>query len=164
MEFNFGLGAVAAATSPGKSQKWKPQTSLTGNVISWNLGPLYLSAALPYIAQTMQKGAAVVLLQEVLICKGTTAKFGRELRQMFPEPEYECYVAAESHVDTGNHENDRTLAQEYARNKAQITVVTFLHKRVFRGNTLARTCHKPRDMSALEHMAQGRVLWRHLPP
>jgi len=24
-------------------QKWKPQTSLMGNVISWNLGPLYLS-------------------------------------------------------------------------------------------------------------------------
>jgi len=37
------------------------------NVISWNLGPLHLSAALPYIAQTIQKRAAVVLLQEVLI-------------------------------------------------------------------------------------------------
>jgi len=40
-------------------QKWKPQISLTWNVISWNLGPLHLSAALPYIAQTMQKGAAM---------------------------------------------------------------------------------------------------------
>ena len=106
----------------------------------------------------MQKGAAVVLLQEVLICKGTTAKFGRELRQMFPEPEYECYVAAESHVDTGNHENDRTLAQEYARNKAQITVVTFLHKQVFQTNALACTWYKPCDISALEHIS-GRLLW-----
>ena len=35
----------------------------------WNLGPLYLSAALPYIAQTMQKGTAVVLLLEILIRK-----------------------------------------------------------------------------------------------
>jgi len=35
----------------------------------WNLGPLHLSAALPYIAQTMQKGTAVVLLQEILIRK-----------------------------------------------------------------------------------------------
>jgi len=55
-------------------QKWKPQTSPTGNVISWNLGPLHLSVALPYIAQTMQEGAAVVLLQEVLIREGTTVK------------------------------------------------------------------------------------------
>ena len=83
-------------------QKWKPQTSLTGNVISWNLGPLNLSAALPYIAQTMQKGAVVVLLQEVLILKGMTVKFRRELRQMLPM--YECYIAAGSHVDVGNDE------------------------------------------------------------
>jgi len=47
----------------------------------------------------------------------------------------------------------------YARNKAQIIVVTFLHNRVFQINALARTWYKPRDMSALEHVAQGRVLW-----
>jgi len=99
-------------------QKWKSQTNLTGNVISWNLGPLHLSAALPYIAQTMQKGAAVVLLQEVLIRKETTVKVRRYFRQMFPM--YECYIAAGSHVDVGNDENDRTLVEEYARNKAQI--------------------------------------------
>ena len=98
-------------------QKWKPQTSLTGNVISWNLGPLHLSAALPYIAQTMQKGAAVVLLQEVLIRKGTKVKVRRELRQMFPK--YECYISAGIHVDVGNDENDRTLDEEYACNKVQ---------------------------------------------
>jgi len=36
-------------------QKWKPPTSLTGNVISWNLGPLHLSAALPYIHRQCRK-------------------------------------------------------------------------------------------------------------
>jgi len=72
---------------------------------------------------------------------------------------YECYIAAGSHMDVGNDENDRTLVEEYARNKAQITVVTCLHKQVFQPNALARTWCKPRDMSALEHMAQGRVLW-----
>jgi len=72
---------------------------------------------------------------------------------------YECYIAAGSHVDEGNNENDKTLVEEYARNKAQITVVTFLHKRVFQTNALARTWYKSRDMSALEHMAQNRVLW-----
>jgi len=74
-------------------------------------------------------------------------------------PKYEYYVATGSHVDVRNDENDRTLIEEYTRSKAQITVVTFLHKRVFQTNALVRTCYKPRDMSALEHMAQGRVLW-----
>ena len=130
MEFNFGLREVAVATSPGIVPEIQtPQTSLTGNVISWNLGPLHLSAALPYIAQTMHQGAAVVRLEEVLIRKGTTVKVRRELRQMFAK--YECYIAAGSHVDVGNDEIDRTLAEEYARSKAQITVVTFLHKQVF---------------------------------
>jgi len=31
-------------------------------------------------------------------------------------PMYECYIAAGSHVDVGNDENDRTLVEEYARN------------------------------------------------
>jgi len=72
---------------------------------------------------------------------------------------YECYIAKGSHMDAGNDENDRTRFEEYAHNKAQITVVTFLHKQVFQTDALARTWYKPRDMSALEHMAQGRVLW-----
>jgi len=70
-------------------------------------------------------------------------------------PKYECYIALGSHVDVGNDENDTTLIEEYARHEAQITVVT----RVFQTNVLVRTWYKPRDMSALEHMAQGRVLW-----
>ena len=151
MEFNFGLEAVAAATSPGIVPEWKQQTCLTGNVISWNLGPLHLSVALPYIAQTMQEGAAVVLLQEALTCKETTDKVRRELRKMVPK--YDCYIAAGSHVDVGNDENDRTPTEEYARSQVQITVFTFLHKRVFKTNALVRTWYKPRDMSALEHMA-----------
>ena len=50
--------------------------------------------------------------------------------------------------------NKSNINQSYT-----ITVVTFLHKRVFQTNALARTWYKPRGMSALEHMAQGRVLW-----
>jgi len=53
-------------------QKWKPQTSLTVNMIFWNLELLHLSMALKYITQTLQKEAAVVLLQEVFIREGTT--------------------------------------------------------------------------------------------
>jgi len=104
----------------------------------------------------MQKAASVVLLQEALLRKGTTVRVKQELRQMFPK--YECYITAGSHVDVGNDENERTLTEEYARSKAQITVITFLHKRVFQTNAPVRTWYKPRNMSALEHMAQGRVL------
>jgi len=60
--------------------------------------------------------SCVVLLQEVIIRKGTTVRVRRELRHMFPT--YECYFAAGSHVDVGNDGNDRTLI-EYARSKAQ---------------------------------------------
>jgi len=48
-------------------QRWQPQTSATGNVISWNLGPLDIHAAQPYIAQTMRKKVAIVMLQEIRI-------------------------------------------------------------------------------------------------
>ena len=43
--------------------------SATGNlnVISWNLGPLGIHAAQPYIAQTMRKKAAIVMLQKIRI-------------------------------------------------------------------------------------------------
>jgi len=105
----------------------------------------------------MQKGAAVVLLQEVLIRKGITIRVRREVRQMFPK--YECYIAAGSHVDVGNDANDRTLTEDNERSTAQITVVTFLHKQVFQTDTPVCTWPKPHDMSALEHMAQGLVLW-----
>ena len=61
---------MAVAASLRIMPAWQPQASLIGNVISWNLGPLFLSDAIPYIARTrtMNKGAAaVVILQEVLV-------------------------------------------------------------------------------------------------
>jgi len=88
----------------------------------------------------MQKGAAAVLLQEALIRKRTTVRVRRERRQMFSE--YQFYIELGSHMDVGNDKNNRTLTEEYARSEAQITVFTFLHKRVFQANALARTWHK----------------------
>jgi len=139
MGFNFGLEIVAVATSPRIVTEMEPQTSLTGKVISWNLGPLHLSTVLPYISQTMQTGVAVVLVQEILIRKGTIDREKQKHRQMFPK--YECYIAVGSHVDVGNDENDMTLTEEYARSKVQVTVVKFLHKRVFQSSALVRTWH-----------------------
>ena len=42
---------------------------------------------------------------------------------------------------------------------AHITVVTFLHKRVFRPKALVVFWRKPRGKKALEHMAHGLVWW-----
>jgi len=47
----------------------------------------------------------------------------------------------------------------YNDGRAYITVVIFLHKRVFRPKALVVTWHKTREKKALEHMAHGRVLW-----
>ena len=63
MEFNFGLGAVAAATSPG---------------------------IVPEMETTDQPNGECDL----------------------------CYIAAGSHVDVGNDENDRALTEEYARSQS----------------------------------------------
>jgi len=66
--------------------------------------------------------------------------------------ENECYITVGSHVDVGNDENDRTLIEEYARSKAQITKVTLLHKRVLQTNALVCTWHNLCYLSALEQM------------
>jgi len=47
----------------------------------------------------------------------------------------------------------------YNDGRAHITVVTFLHKRVFCPKELVVNWHKPREKKALEHMAHGRILW-----
>jgi len=47
----------------------------------------------------------------------------------------------------------------YKDRRAHITVVTFLHKRVFRPKALVVNWHKSREKKALEHMAHGHVLW-----
>jgi len=155
--FQFRAGSSGSGNVPwNRARNANRRTSLTGNVISWNLGPLHLSTVLPCIAQTMQEKAAVVLLQEVLIRKGTAVRVRRELRNKFLE--YECYIAVGSHVDVGNNKNDRMLIEEYALSKAQITLVIYLRKRFFQANALVRTWQNPHEMSALEHMAQGHVL------
>ena len=47
----------------------------------------------------------------------------------------------------------------YNNGRARITVVTFLHKRVFHPKALVVNWHKPREKKALEHIAHRRVLW-----
>jgi len=66
-------------------QRWQPQTSATGNVISWNLGPLGIHAAQPYIAQATRKKAAIIMLQEIRIPRGSKFRVQRDFRRKYPE-------------------------------------------------------------------------------
>ena len=105
MEVNFGLGAVAVATSPWIVPEMETTDQPNGECDLLESRTTASARGATIHCQTMQKGAAVVLLQEVLIRTGTTVKVRRELRHMFPM--YACYIAAGIHVDVGNDENDR---------------------------------------------------------
>jgi len=78
-------------------QRWQPQTSATGNVISWNLGPLGMHATQPYIAQAMRMKAVIVMLQVIRIPRGSKFRVQRDFRRKYPE--YECYIAVGSDID-----------------------------------------------------------------
>jgi len=139
-------------------QRWQPQTSATGNVISCNLGPLGIQAAQPYIAQALRMKAASVMLQEIWIPRGSKFKVQRDFRRKYPE--YECYIAAGSDIDlVADTDGDQAPSDGYNDGRVHITVVTFLHKRVFRPKALVVNWHKPGGKKALEHIAHGRVLW-----
>jgi len=114
----------------GLCKRWQPQTSATGKVISWNLGPFGIHVAQPYIAQAMLKKIAIVMLQEIWIPRGSKFRVQRDFQRKYPE--YECYIAAGSDVDlVADTDGDQVPSDGYNDGGAHITVVTFLHKRVF---------------------------------
>ena len=58
-------------------------------------------------------------------------------------------------------DGDKVPSDGYNDGRAHITVVTFMHKRVFPPKALVVSWHKPCGKKALEHMAHGRVLRLH---
>ena len=114
--------------------------------------------AQPYIAQAMRKKAAIVMLHEIRIPRGSKFRVQQDFRRKYPE--YECYNAAGSDIDlVADTDGDQVPSDRYIDGRAHITVATCLHKRVFR--PLVVNWHNPREKKALarEHMAHGRVLW-----
>jgi len=106
----------------------------------------------------MRKKAAIVMLQETWIPRGSKFRVQRDFRQKYPE--YKCYIAAGSDIDlVVDTDGDQVPSDGYNDRRAHITVVTFLHKRVFRPKALVVNWHKPRGKKALEHMVHGRALW-----
>jgi len=118
-------------------QRWQPQTTATGDVISWNLasGPLGMHAAQPHIAQAMRKKPAIVMLQEIWIPRGSKFRVQRDFWRKYPEDE--CYIAAGSDIDlVADTDSDQVPSDGYNDRRVHITVVTFLHKRVLRPKAL----------------------------
>jgi len=106
----------------------------------------------------MRKKAAIVMLQEIWISRGSKFRVQRDFWREYPE--YECYIAAGSDVDlVADTDGDQVPNDRYNDGTAHITVVTFLHKRVFCPKAMVVNWHKPREKKALEHMAHGHVLW-----
>ena len=82
----------------------------------------------------MRKKAAIVMLQEIRIPRGSKFRVQRDRRKY---PEYECYIAAGSDVDlVADTAGDQVPGDGYNDRRAHITLVTFLHKRVFRPKAL----------------------------
>ena len=126
-------------------QRWQLQTSATGNVVSWNLGPFGIHAAQPCIAQATRKKAAMVMLQEIRIPQRSKFRVQQDFRQRYPE--YECYITAGGDIDSvADTDGDKVPSDGNNYGREHITVVTFkfLHKRVFRPKELVVNWHKPR--------------------
>jgi len=105
----------------------------------------------------MRKKAAIILLQEIRISWGSKFRVQQEFRRKYPE--YEYYIAAGSNIDlVADVDGDQIPSDGYNDGRAHITVVTFLHKRVFRPKALVVNWHKPPPKKALEHVAYRRVV------
>jgi len=88
------------------------------------------------------------MLQEIRIPRGSKFKVQRDFRRKYPE--YECYIAAGSDIDlVADTDGDQVPSDEYNDGRAQITVVTFLHKRVFCPKALVVNWHISRDKKEL---------------
>ena len=64
------------------------------------------------------------------IPRGSKFRVQRDFRRKYPE--YECYIATGSDVDlVADTDGDQVPIDGYNDGRAHVTVVTFLHKRVF---------------------------------
>jgi len=98
------------------------------------------------------------MLHKIRIPRGSTFRVKRNFRRSYQE--YKCYIAAGSDIDlVADTDSDQVPSDRYNDERLHVTVVTFLHKRVFRPRELVLKWQKPREKKALEHMAHGRVLW-----
>ena len=102
----------------------------------------------PYVAQAMRKKAATIMLQEIWISRGSQFRVQRDFRWRCPD--YECYIAAGSDIDlVADIDGDKVPSDGYNDWRVHITVVTFLHKRLFSPKVLVVNWHTPWEKKAL---------------
>ena len=74
----------------------------------------------------MRKKAAIVMLQEIRIPRGSKFRVQRDFRRKYPEYESHGYIAAGSDVDlVADTDGDQVPSDGYNDGRAHITVVTF---------------------------------------
>jgi len=90
------------------------------------------------------------MLQEIRISEEARSEFSENFRQKYPE--YECYIAVGSDIDlVADTDIDKVPSDWYNDGRGQITVVTFLHKRVLCPKAINMNWHKLQEKKALEH-------------
>ena len=103
------------------------------DVITWNIGPQGVDLSFPLIAQTLSKGAAVVMFQEVSFhpeerrrVKGILKKIGSD---------YWCVMESSQRVSAGREDCKAGASTKNFEAPWAYAVVTFLHKDVFKQPT-----------------------------
>jgi hypothetical protein len=131
---------------------------LQSDVITWNIGPQGVDLSFPLIAQTLSKGAAVVMFQEVSFHPEERRRVKGILKTIGSD--YWCVMESSQRVRAGQEDCKVGASTKNFEAPWVYAVVTFLHKDVFKQPThldwAAQYSNK-----AMRHMLQGRMscLW-----
>jgi len=100
------------------------------DVVTWNIGPQGVDLSIPQITQTLSKGSAVVMLQEVSFHPGERRRIKNILKKIGPE--YWCSMETSQRVRAGQEEKKAGVSSKNYAAPWVYAVVTFLHKDVFK--------------------------------
>jgi hypothetical protein len=132
------------------------------DVITWNIWPQGVDLSIPQIAQTLSKGAAVVMLQEVSFHPGERRRIKSMLKAIGSE--YWCVMEASQRVRAGQEELKAGVSKKNYSAPWVYAVVTFLHK----DGPIRVDWARQYSKKTMRHMLLGRMscLWapRHSEP
>jgi hypothetical protein len=133
-------------------------TPLRGDVLTWNIGPQGVDLSIHQIAQTLSKGAAVVMLQEVSFHPGERRRIKSILKTIGPE--YWCVMETSQRVRAGQEEIRVGVSKKNFASPWVYSVVTFLHRDVFK-RPIRVDWAGQYTRKTLKHMLLGRMscLW-----
>jgi hypothetical protein len=128
------------------------------DVVTWNIGPQGVDLSIPQIAQTLSKGSAIVMLQEVSFHPGER----RRVKSIFQKigPEYWCCMETSQRVRAGTEEKKVGVSSKNYAAPWVYAVVTFLHKDIFK-KPIRLDWAGQFTKKTMKHMLMGRMscLW-----